>query len=280
MDLIGKIDEAMLRDRLERPTYTRSNHTANDISACIRQLYYRWTEPERGTDQDQDVNRLWTFGLGDAVERIVVEALSQARVYHVASEWATFEHSTLRYPVRYKIDFEFLDDDGELAVCDVKSGYGRAIAEQRRDGRPKQSAVEQLAFYLGARRRNRGYLLFAGRDSAYRAQDRFDVEDGQLIGMRWDGSERWATGVSFRAQLEKLAELEGYIDNEVVPDRPYRAAIKNGELRREFQMDSVVYKGDWQCTYCPFAKHCWSDELVRLAQGNNAAILDAKAVKK
>lgn len=266
MDLIARLDEAMVRADADRPIRERVSHTVWDIGACVRQLWYKWTQPTEASATD--AKSQWTFRLGDAIERIVVEWLSQARVYHTAGEWGTYEHPSLTYPVRYKLDFEFVDDDGEIAVVDVKSGYGRAISEMRKTGRPKDSYTEQLAFYLGARGRRRGYLLYVGRDSAYRTQVRYDVVDGKL--MTSMGGDTWETGVSFRAQIERLGVLEAAVAAGEPPERPYVAAIKNGEIRDRFVKAGVAYKSDWHCRYCPFATTCWADELDRLRDGDNA----------
>lgn len=272
MDLIAKADAALVRDRAERARREPVNHTAWDIDKCVRQLYYKWTTAPVAPDYDPTF--LWKGRFGEAIEQIFKDAISQSRVFHVPSEWSTFEHEKLRFPVRYQTDLEIVDHDDVIAVVDVKNGEGRELSEMKKnDGRPKQEHIEQLGFYMGARKRLRGYLVMIGRGPIYRTQQRFDLVPTsdpphvRLVGV--NGDREWDTGVSFAAQIDKLARLEAHVAQEDIPDRPYVAAIKNGEIRRDYQSDNMIYKGDWQCQYCPYRAECWKEQLREYSQSDN-----------
>jgi hypothetical protein len=54
---------------------------------------------------------------------------------------------------------------------------------------------------------------------------------------------------------------EATIGGEFPPDREFKAAIKDGEVKDKFQRDRVEYKGDWQCNYCDWKDECWSHHI-------------------
>ena len=38
-------------------------------------------------------------------------------------------------------------------------------------------------------------------------------------------------------------------------------AIKDGEIKKQYQRDNIIYKSDWQCMYCGHRSLCWRDKL-------------------
>ena len=286
MDLITALDKAMEGDR--RPSRERMNHTAWDLGKCVRELFYKWVVPNEA-EWKPDAGFQWKLRLGEAVEEIVTKWLSQANVMHINSKWDTWTHPELRWPLRYQIDLEIIDtNDGAIAVVDVKSGFGREISEMKRTGKPKRQYEEQLAFYTVARRRKRGYLLFVGRDSAYRTQRMYEWIEKRFMEVAvHNGEVVRDTEITFEAQLEKLKTLEaaviaaGLSPTEHAPPRPegYVMAIKNGEMRDDFQHESRKYQSTPACRYCSYKGKCWGPELANYANGNNVEMLKAAGIE-
>lgn len=102
----------------------------------------------------------------------------------------------------------------------------------------------------------RFYLIYFGRDNAYRTQ---------FIVNQYNKLEH-----DFNNLIQRFYNLEDYVSRNILPDREFKVAIKNGEIKDKFQKDKIEYKSEWQCKYCSYKDHCWKDEIEKYKTSDNA----------
>jgi hypothetical protein len=162
----------------------------------------------------------------------------------------------LKYPLRGRIDDLFIDEDDEIAGIEAKTSYGQGIIQFQKAGKPRRDDLNQVIVYLYCSGVKRFYMIYFGRDNAYRTQ--FIIE-------KYDNLEH-----DFNNLIQRFYNLEDYLNQKCLPDREFQTAIKKGEIKDKFQKDKVEYKSDWQCRYCAFMNHCWKDELMKYKDSDNS----------
>lgn len=262
MNFIDKIDTYLL----SRESKKRDAHYASDVSDCIRKLYYKWTEfPVSNPIEPGDLLKM---RMGDSIHNLVHEVLSASGCDVIPEMAMRKVYPGLKYPVSMRCDNLFSEKGSqEIEVIEVKTSYGAGIVNIQKSGTPKKEHVSQLCMYGDGFDAEKGYLLYIGRDNAYRCQFETLYEDG-AIHLRGNSSPI----VTISELLGRLEVVEDVIARVgIVPKRDYWTAIKNGEIRDMFQKDNVKYKSDWQCMYCQYRSACWKDEVEKYKEGDNSA---------
>jgi hypothetical protein len=262
MDLIYEIDQFLLSGESRK----REAHYLSDISACSRQLYYKWTEePETNP---VTAGGYWKMRMGDAIHDLVHEFLKARGLDIIPEVSGRMEFPALEYPISYRIDNLFVDEDGEVSGIEVKTTYGAGVRALKDE--PKKRDIMQVSGYQNCANIGRFYLVYLGRDDGSRKQ--FIIEkDGSSLHI--SGLERRTIVDPFPANLDKLRELERAVRSRERPLREYVVAIKNGEIREKFQKDKVEYKSDWQCMYCRWRDECWAETRELFKDRDNAEMV-------
>lgn len=260
MNLIDAIDRYLLTYE-RRP---RLHHYASDVLSCKRKLWYKWMDAEESNPIRAGV--MWKMRIGDSLHEMITGFLRDAG-FELVPEVADKKNIIgLLYPISYRVDLLFRDEDGVIAGVDYKTSYGRGITEMQKSGMPKDEHLAQIIVYMECAEIERFYLLYLGRDNAYRTQFVID----------WRGDRLCCNGspipesLHFDALINRLAALECALAANLLPSRDYLVAIKNGEIRDKFQHENVEYKSAWQCRYCVFKDNCWRDVVAQYRDGNNA----------
>jgi len=248
-NLIDRIDAYLLQEE----KHIRTAHYPSDAASCLRQLFFKWIDEP--VSNPIEVGTLWKFKMGDAMHDMMRTFLKEMN-YELVSEIGERTMVTgLQYPISWRLDVLFMDEDGQLAGIDFKTSFGRYIVNLKDTG-PKEHELTQVAIYM---KLNpviaRFYLVYLARDSGYRCQ--YIVERNQ-ISLIWE--------IAFT----RLQLLEGALANGAKPGREYQLAIKNGEARDKFQKNKIIYKSNWQCNLCQWRDKCWAPELAKYAQGDNS----------
>lgn len=255
-NLLDKIDSWLI-SKERRP---RTSHYPSDVTACQRQLYYKWTgEP---ISRPIEPGSLWKMKMGDSLHDMIFDFLKSAGL-DIIQEVEFKLDLGLKYKLSGRLDCVFVDEDKSLAGLEIKTSFGRGIVEIQKSQEPKPEHIAQVFCYIKSTDIKRFYLLYLGRDSGYRCQFVFEFIDNVLC---YNGHPIKLTMDQIK---QKLLELELSVDTKTLPDRGFKAVIKNGEVKEKVQKDGVDYKSPWQCLYCDFKETCWTDECAKYKEGSN-----------
>jgi hypothetical protein len=248
MNLINRIDNYLVKSRKE---YKRERHYPSDISACVRQLFYKWKN-EKPTNPI-DATGYWKMGMGNKIHDLVNEFLDSEGM-EIINEIANRKKlDFLKHEISYRIDNLFIDEDGELSIIEIKTTYGNGVKWIKDSGMPKESDLMQVMCYMYLEKIPRAYLLYVGRDNAYRCQFKIDIRGDRLC------ANGRGVHIKFRDIFNKLILLERHLEDNSIPDRCYRAVVKNGDIKDKIQYKKEIYKTDWQCSYCQWKDTCWEE---------------------
>lgn len=240
MNLIDRIDEYLVQETHRE----RTSYYPSEVTKCTRQLYYKWTDRE--VSNDIEAGGYWKMRMGEKLHDLISEFL-EATGLEIVPEISFKKEVGLNYPISGRIDNLFIDDDGALAGIEVKTSYGAGVKHLQKTGKPRDDDVGQVVTYMGCNPEiDRFYLLYVGRDNAYRTQ--FFIE------------KTTKTPKTFEELLDRFRELEDCRTTMRIPEREFKAVFKNGEMKKQYQKDNIIYKSDWQCLYCQFRDYCWEDE--------------------
>lgn len=239
--MIIELIEKGLQKEYDERTRSRTSHYPSDISACKRQLYYKWVEEPISNPITS--GGLLKMRMGTATHDIIPGLLELAGLESVSEITTRLTPPTLQYPISGRIDNLFIvPNTGGLGVIEVKTSYGAGVKALQKTGKPREGDENQVLTYLYLEPSIEiGILLYIGRDNGYRTEFIIKRDDGKIHNII----------------INKLRDLETKVKNRMIPDREYQVAIKNGEIVRKYQKDKVVHKSDWQCTYCGYVDTCW-----------------------
>jgi hypothetical protein len=250
MNLIDKIDSYLI----ERERKKRVSHYPSDASKCLRQLYYKWTDEKESNPIE--AGGYWKMSMGNKIHDLINEFLENAGLEIVNEISVKKEIEGLKYPISGRIDNIFIDEDSTMSGIEIKSTYGAGVRAIKNKGL-KESDIFQVLIYMSLSEIKRFYVLYIGRDDGYRVQFVIDIRNDLFC---VDGK---PIIITFKDIVFRLKLLELAIERREIPDREFKAAIKNGEIKDKFQKDKVIYKTDWQCSYCSYKNKCWKDDLEK-----------------
>ena len=247
MNLITEIDNYLLQEYEQKQ---RESYYPSEVSKCLRQLYYRWINEKQSNPIE--AGAIWKMRMGDKAHDMIHEFLEKAG-FDIMNEVSFKKDVGLKYPISGRIDNVFIDEDGTLSGIEIKSSYGAGIKQLQKNKQAKQDDINQVIIYSGCTDIKRWYLIYFGRDNAYRTQ--FIIEP------KFD---------DFLNLLERFKSLEQSLDAMEIPVRQYLVAIKNGEIKDKFQKNNIEYKTDWQCSYCSYRNLCWKEVIDNLKENDNS----------
>jgi hypothetical protein len=256
---------------LDNDRWSKKTHWATDATKCRRSLVYGWRgEPY---SDPPTAGNLLKMRFGRVAESIAGETLDWAVKKGLIRKWETqqrFEVNIpgLNFPVVMKLDFVIYPNEGEPELIELKSTFGAGAKRIMQDGRPRDDALMQAFIYMHFSPFKSGTIPYLARDNGYRTEFEIRLSEGRMM---LDGKDAGSEEDGIRWLVERLSVVEQHIEAGTLPDRDFWHAIKNGELRDEFAHEKVLYRSDWQCSYCWHKSLCWQDEIPKYAKGNNAA---------
>ena len=260
MQILNSIEEAMLKEKDKE----RKGHYPSGAYKCRRELFYDWKKVKQSNPID--LAALWRFEIANGIHDRFKSLLEAAGYECEAEVGGEQEVPGLKYPFRYRVDLLF-KVDGELRGGEIKTSYGQGIKRIQEEQAPREHELKQVVVYAHLTGIPIWHMLYVGRDNAYRTEFVVEVDLGSDT-VTINGLE---CPVSFAKIVERLAVLEGYLQENTLPPRDFRAAIKNGEVKNKFQKDLKEYRSDWQCMYCSWRDHCWRNEIVETQMGGSNA---------
>jgi hypothetical protein len=294
----------------------KDGHWPSEATACPRQVVYNW----QGTTESDPIEPggWWKIKLGSAIHELCQSTLIEIEAdpdklkdlawegFHVETEVRSGKVPVpgLVFPISYRMDITFIDDDGVKALCEFKTAFGFGMRAIKEEG-PKDSAMAQTICYMALSGIRRGYIMYVSRDNADRVLFQIDhvydrrlqgnmseeevaaadpnawVEPGILeIEKGWRLSRMFPSGdLSVMKEytpelwpkiIAKFKFIEDCVKGSMLPERPYKVAIKNGEIRDKFVKGGITFKSDWQCMYCSFMKKCWGEIAAEYTDSDNS----------
>jgi len=268
MKVIDVIEKQMMAE--EEETRERRSYWPSEATMCLRKLFYKWTETQESNPIPPSGR--WKMDMGNAGESVLREWLSKTGLELLGKMKAELDVEDLNYPISGEAD-EIINDEkgllgpiGERVGIEVKTSYGNGVRAIKENG-AKDDHVAQCILYMHMFHTREWRLIYVSRDDGYRLEFVITRDDFGTVYV--DGKE---FPKSLGNYLDRFRELEVAVELGKLPDREYRAAIKNGEIKTKFQQDKVEYRTDWQCGYCQFRNLCWKEELERYADSTNIEI--------
>lgn len=243
MNLINQIDEYLTR----KNDRERTSYYPSEVSKCTRQLYYKWTKCQ--ISNEIEAGGYWKMEMGAKIHDLISNFLEDAGL-EIAPEISFQKDVGLNYPISGRIDNLFIDEDDKLAGIEVKTSYGAGIKRLQSAAQPRSEDLMQVIMYMGCNPEiDRFYLLYIGRDNAYRTQFVVDKNTN--------------TPWTFDELLNRFKELEDCVLTMRIPQREFEVVFKDNEIKSKYQKNNVTYKSDWQCMYCQYRDYCWEDHKIR-----------------
>lgn len=275
-------------------TLTVDGHQVRE-GGCNRKLYYRYLDyPKDG--RGIDLRGAVATTTGHTLQGIFTEALKKARVY-LADEtpiWVTRKTpSGIKYNISGSIDITIQDpndpEHGRPWFLECKSmnpWKAKQYCEPTKDGKlaPRVSDVLQVFPYLDWARTVAGvedpeaHIIYVAQDGSCFGEQvvRFGANDCAIIEnqvgrLEWPDVNLGALYADFDATAEAIR-------SRVPPERPYTKQYSNARLASMLKLGELnktdsatvlkrmqdnyegpwLAKGDWECTYCPFATGCYN----------------------
>lgn len=257
MNLINEIDNYLI----QKESRERTSYYPSEVSQCLRKQYYKWTK-ETETNPIS-AGGYWKMKMGNKIHELINEFLV-AMGYEIIKEISVKKDIGCKYPISGRVDNIFIDN-GDMSGIEVKSGYGNGIRAIRKENYPRKDDIEQIILYMGLTDIIKFYLIYIARDDGYRCQFEIikKIDDNYYC-------EEKKCHTNYEDLILRFKMLETDIETKTIPNREYRVAIKNGEIRDKFQKDNEIYKTDWQCSYCQYKDYCWQDELSKYKDLDNS----------
>jgi len=253
MNIINIIDDYLTTES----DYKMKSHHPSGADNCSRQMWYKWQQAP--VTNPPEAGAFWKMEIGNAIHELVFDLMKKAGMDKVEQEIVVKEEiEGLKYPISGRMDNTFIDENGETCGLEIKTSFGRGIVSIQKSQEPKPEHLTQIGFYLTYTDIKKFYLVYIGRDNAYRCQFVVTLEDGVMTYN--EKKKPWVIGT----YIKKFSRVENATSE---PAREYKIAIKGGEIKDKFQKDKVEYKSDWQCSYCAYKDHCWKDVLEKAKIG-------------
>jgi hypothetical protein len=248
MKILGGVDRYLVqKDARELNEKIRSSHHPSEYSGCLRKMYFEWTK--RTITNYRDATDIYRMMVGRWIHKGFADVLKEMLGDKVQSELEfTYEHPDLKYPIHGFMDNVFTYDE-MLIGLELKTSFGRGIVSIAKSSKPRPEDEAQAKIYLAANEFITSFSLpYLGRDSFYRTE--FDIQ--LTVKQRREFMEQ---------VVSKFKTLETHLEKGEMPPRDFSAVVKDGEIKKEIQYNSVKYRSDWQCLYCVYRDGCYSKEI-------------------
>jgi CRISPR/Cas system-associated exonuclease Cas4 (RecB family) len=266
MDLITKIDNYLL----SRASRKRTSHYPSDMGTCKRQMWYKWKDIEK--TNPIEAGALWKMEIGNGIHDLVHGFLKDSGMDIIAEVEFKEKIEGLEYPISGRVDNLFVDDEGKTCGIEVKTSFGRGIVEIQKTRTPRPEHITQIATYLYFTNIEKFYLVYVGRDNAYRTQFLIQKIEDKILTF-YDGTGE-VNLISRERLINDLKTIEKNMSSLTPPPREHVAVIKNKEIKSKIQHKTIEHKSDWQCVYCGWGKLCWKDVLEKEGIWKGAESLD------
>lgn len=250
MNIINEIDNYLLNREFGRSE--KKSHYPSEVMDCRRKLYYRWIG--KSHSNPISAGSIWKMEIGKSLEKMISEFLEKKGLDLITNQKFSLENNKLISPIHGELDVLFVDD-GDLSGIEVKTSFGRGIVEIQKTQDPKIEHIAQVLIYKEALNIKKFYLIYVGRDNAYRTQFLFENINDKLC---CNGK---PVKLTFDDIIDRYSEVEKFVEKQQEPERDFMAAIKNNEIKEKYQKNNVEYKTDWHCRYCAYQQSCWEDEI-------------------
>jgi hypothetical protein len=240
----------------------------SEALGCRRRAYYDLTI---GRDQGKamDILGLYRTKAGNVLHSWFFAAVANSGAFDwVEEEWAfRTPVDGLEMPVSGRQDVRGqLKGSSTVTVIDLKTSFGQNIRNIRQAGWQsiQPHYLGQMLCYLAFGSASEVILAFLGRDDQYRCQFTLTLDDDGRVMV--DGNR---SRVAVESVIGRWKDVEKALQEKNAPERDFRAAIRDGEIVRFFQRQGKKFSSDWQCRYCPYNEHCWSEDLAKYRNGVN-----------
>lgn len=250
MNIINSFDDFLLQSE----TREKRTHNPSDLTACLRQLYYKWNGVEKSNPPT--AGNIIKMQFGNLAEELLVPWLdNEVHKGHIQGYEQQVEvwsnEPDLEIQLHGYQDFVLTRPDGVKVGLECKSSFGQGIKYIQSTGKPKPEHLVQCYAYMKYGEPKEYWLFYIGRDNGYRTCFYLRYNNGA---MSCDGE---PVDIDWDYYIGRMQLSESTIDGEFPPGREFKAAIKDGEVRAKFQRNNKEYKSDWQCNYCDWRDKCW-----------------------
>lgn len=252
---------------------THPDGTEEVLGTCMRAAYLRFTGEER---ESPNARSQFIFAMGHMVEDVFLEQWKQMGVW--VDDDVEFYNNN--YNIKGKLDAICKNPDGEKYGVEVKSFYGyfaqtQIIGNRSVTGKPKESQLLQTVVYANEFKNQLPYfkMIYLERGNAARTEFKIEVRPVE-------GTDRVVvngnveTRYTIQDIYDRYSLLTEHITNRDVPPSEFKLYYDDNEIERFYSKGRVSktnyqkFKrnsknpnnrpGDWQCSYCPYKKFCWS----------------------
>ena len=221
----------------------------SETEAMVFDIYHKWvgTTPTNPIQPETSV----IFATGKALEEAMVKKMVDAGLAQDLEEQVHIEIERLGVPISGYIDA--LDKSGD--PIELKSYYGYYQQKDLESGQPRTSYLKQLAIYMDALGKDKGTLLYVGRDMGkmyefelVREEHQFKCND--ICFCLSETYERWA-------RLYKNNVLKGI---EPAPDHRYKipveevdwTSLSNSDITKARTNKKVIGDHPWIVQYSAY----------------------------
>lgn len=288
-DLFKETDEFISREKIQgqrRPhlypseASVKYTNSAGDLvtgGGCIRKAYYRITGEVKPTTSNARTE--YIFAMGNAVEKILVNTWKEMGIW-VANN-VKFYIPDIN--VSGELDVILREPDGTLYVGEVKSFYGynatkEIMGNRSQRPRPKLNNLLQTLLYTWHFRDEFPYsrLVYFARDSTDRRTFKVEVKEDE-DGVFWPVVEGEVLKYfSVNDIIDRYKLLQKHVDDNIVPERDFEIRYSDEKIQRYGRLEIIgktkfkkwqegklkknEIPGDWQCSYCDYKHHCYSNK--------------------
>jgi CRISPR/Cas system-associated exonuclease Cas4 (RecB family) len=221
----------------------------SSFSACRRQVYLkkRYATPSNLITAVSYMK----MDMGTTIHTRIQEIVKKQGILLEAEKLKTVKFQGLDF--RYKIDGKIVLNR-KRHIMEIKTTSGGGMRVVKYD--PKPADVVQLSLYMLFENIQNGVLLYVGRDNGHIIEYNINHECSAYTS---------AIAEIYHRILE-LKQLKSQIQKGVLPNRDFQIALKNkdGVISEKFQKEKVVYKSDYQCSYCAYKDMCWKTKLEEI----------------
>ena len=230
------------------------------VGKCLRALFYRATKVPM-TNPPTQAKKLM-FGAGDAIHEWLFNKLKKGQNYRVVAEVpGQLVLKGLNHIISFRKDLE-IHSDGPRFFGEMKTKQGRAISKLVFEG-PQWADVAQIMCYLEEDKEVKNCnLICVARDTGTYVE--FQISKFGDDAFTWEQiypNQSKAELVPFKFEhiKDRFLKLEGYLAKATVPPRDFKAVLdKEGKVTYKRTKNKIDYVSDYQCTYCDWRDHCWS----------------------
>jgi hypothetical protein len=167
MNIISSFDEFLLQNE----TRKKRTHNPSDLTACLRQLYYKWNGVEKSNPPT--AGNIIKMQFGNLAEELLVPWLDnevhKGRIQGYEQQVEVWSNEPdLEVQLHGYQDFVLTRPDGTKVGLECKSSFGQGIKYIQSTGKPKPEHLVQCYAYMKYGEPKEYWLFYIGRDNGYR----------------------------------------------------------------------------------------------------------------